>query len=89
MRRRLADDVLRLWDEQRPAVVFVTHNVEEAVYMAARVVVLSPGPGRVAYEAPTPGALPRPPRFRADAAFRETAEFVSSALGAAVPEPAL
>ncbi len=89
VRRRLADDVLRLWAEHRPAVVFVTHNVEEAVYMASRVVVLSPGPGCVAYEAPTPGVLPRPPRFRAEAAFRETAEFVSSALAAAVTEPAL
>src|SRR5690606_5379281 len=36
-RRALADDVLRLWAEVRPAVVFVTHNVEEAVYMAQRV----------------------------------------------------
>ena len=32
-RRRLADDVLALWAETRPAIVFVTHNVEEAVYM--------------------------------------------------------
>jgi NitT/TauT family transport system ATP-binding protein len=89
VRRRLADDVLRLWAEHRPAVVFVTHNVEEAVYMAARVVVLSPGPGRVAYAAPTPGVLPRPPRFRADAAFREAAEFVSTALSGAHREPVL
>ena len=55
-RRALADDVLALWAEHRPAIVFVTHNVEEAVYMAGRVVVMTPGPGRVAGEA---GRRPR------------------------------
>ena len=35
-RRSLADDVLKLWSETRPAIVFVTHSVEEAVYMASR-----------------------------------------------------
>src|SRR5579871_3010103 len=45
-RRALADDVLALWQASRPAIVFVTHNVEEAVYMARRVVVMTAGPGR-------------------------------------------
>src|SRR6185369_5847047 len=59
-RRALADDVLKLWHETRPAIVFVTHNVEEAAYMADRVVVLTRGPGRIAGEVAVPGALPRP-----------------------------
>jgi len=84
-RRRLADDVLRLWDEHRPAIVFVTHNVEEAVYMAGRVVVLSPGPGRRTHEVRIDAPLPRPPRFRADLVFREATEQVSAALEAAAP----
>jgi NitT/TauT family transport system ATP-binding protein len=83
VRRRLADDVLALWAEQRPAIVFVTHNVEEAAYMAARVVVLTPGPGRIAHQAEVAGPLPRPPRFRAQPGFRETVEQVSAALEAA------
>jgi len=87
-RRALADDVLRLWAETRPAVVFVTHNVEEAVYMAERVVVLTRGPGRIAATFHTPGPLPRPPGFRADAAFRQTVEQVSAALESAVRESA-
>lgn len=83
VRRRLADDVLRLWEEARPTIVFVTHNVEEAVYMASRVVVLSAGPGRIAAEAVVPGPLPRPLRFRAEPSFRDTAETISAALEAA------
>jgi NitT/TauT family transport system ATP-binding protein len=79
-RRRLADDVLALWAETRPAMLFVTHNVEEAVYMAERVVVLTPGPGRVAARFDTPGPLPRPPGFRVGEAFRTAAEQVSAAL---------
>jgi NitT/TauT family transport system ATP-binding protein len=79
-RRHLADDVLALAAELAPAVVFVTHNVEEAVYMAGRVVVMSAGPGRIAGEVAVEGPLVRPPGFRTTAAFRDTAEAVSRLL---------
>jgi NitT/TauT family transport system ATP-binding protein len=79
-RRGLADDVLRLWADIRPAIVFVTHNVEEAVYMASRVVVMSRGPGRTAGEIAVEGPLPRPPGFRTSELFRATVETVSHAL---------
>jgi len=79
-RRTLADDVLALWAGNRPAIVFVTHNVEEAVYMAGRVVVMSPGPGRLAGEETIDAPLPRPAGFRAMPLFRSTAEAVSERL---------
>ncbi|MET0271665.1 MAG: ABC transporter ATP-binding protein [Phenylobacterium sp.] len=79
-RRALADDVLDLWASLRPAIVFVTHNVEEAVYMASRVVVMTRGPGRMAGEAIVEGPLPRPPGFRTTPAFRTTVEAVSGLL---------
>jgi NitT/TauT family transport system ATP-binding protein len=87
-RRALADDVLALWADQRPAIVFVTHNVEEAVYMAGRVVVMTSGPGRAAGETAIEGAIPRPSGFRATASFRAAAERVSEQLAAAMsPRP--
>jgi NitT/TauT family transport system ATP-binding protein len=79
-RRALADDVLALWADTRPAIVFVTHNVEEAVYMASRVVVMTRGPGRTAGEVAVAGPMPRPPGFRTTAAFRTHVEAVSHLL---------
>jgi NitT/TauT family transport system ATP-binding protein len=81
-RRQLADDLLTLWAGQRPAIVFVTHNVEEAVYMAGRVVVMTRGPGRTAGEVTVDGPTPRPAGFRTTQGFREAAERLSEMLRA-------
>lgn len=79
-RRRLADDVLALWAEFKPAILFVTHNVEEAVYMAGRVMVMTPGPGRIAGQQVIEGAMPRTEGFRTTAGFRQAAETISRLL---------
>ena len=60
-RRALADDIQALWAELKPAIVFVTHNVEEAIYMGSRLLVMSAGPGRIAAETRIDGPMPRPP----------------------------
>lgn len=83
-RRALADDVLSLWAATKPAIIFVTHNVEEAVYMASRVVVISRGPGRIVGDFGVEGQLPRPLQFRTQAEFRTTVEAVSFALAQGV-----
>ena len=41
-RAQLQDDLLQLWNRERKTVLFVTHNISEAVYLADRVVVMSP-----------------------------------------------
>lgn len=79
-RRTLADDVLTLWAELKPAILFVTHNVEEAVYMASRVVVMTAGPGAIAGEVAIEAPLPRPAGFRVTETFRAAAETVSALL---------
>jgi NitT/TauT family transport system ATP-binding protein len=83
-RRALADDLLAIWAQARPAIVFVTHNVEEAVYMAGRVVVMTAGPGRSAGEHIIDAPAPRPPGFRASEVFRADAEAISRRLHDAV-----
>lgn len=55
MQRLLAD----VWRETRKTVVYVTHNVAEAVYLADRVVVMTPHPGTVKTEVQIPLARPR------------------------------
>ncbi len=87
-RRALADDVLALWAASRPAIVFVTHNVEEAVYMADRVAVLTRGPGRIAGIARVDGPMPRPAGFRVAESFRTAVEEVTGLLTRGAAQPA-
>lgn len=87
-RRHLIEDLHQVWAGRPspPAIVFVTHDVEEAVYLAGRTVVLDAVSGQVAMARPTPGVIPRPPGWRADAAYRETVENLSAALAHAMPD---
>ncbi len=83
-RRALGEDVHALWAASKPAIVFVTHSVEEACFMSGRVVVMTPGPGRTAGEVAIEGELPRPAGFRTSPGFREACERVSAILADAM-----
>jgi NitT/TauT family transport system ATP-binding protein len=58
-RQIMSNELLSLWELTRPAVIFVTHDLEEAVALADKVVVLTAGPGATV-KATFPIELPRP-----------------------------
>ena len=59
-RQKLQDDILRLWEETGCTILYVTHDLTEAITLADRVVLMSARPGRVVREYPID--LPRPRR---------------------------
>lgn len=46
-RMKMQDEVLRLWQSRRTTMLLVTHDIDEAIYMADRIVIMTPHPGRV------------------------------------------
>ncbi len=68
-REQMGFDVLKMWDDIGNTVLFITHSIDEAVFLADRVLVLSPRPGRVEVELtidldrPRSGATHSDPKF--------------------------
>ncbi|MCL2000717.1 MAG: ABC transporter ATP-binding protein [Planctomycetes bacterium] len=59
LRFYLEDEVLRLWREMGTTVLFITHNVEEAIYLSERILILSNKPATIKEEAINPLPYPR------------------------------
>jgi len=76
-RERLQDELVDIWSRTGLTVIFVTHSIEEATFLADRVVVMSPGPGRIDNEYRID--LPRP-RDIASPEFNEWRRLLSSQL---------
>jgi len=81
-RERLNGELLGLFERERFAGLFVTHSVSEAAYMASRVVVMSPRPGRIVTEVAIPFGYPRAPELRFDPEFAGIAGQISARLRA-------
>jgi NitT/TauT family transport system ATP-binding protein len=79
-RSALNGDLLELWSERQGVVVFVTHSVFEAVFLAERVFVMTPRPGRFIAEIAVEAPYPRRDGFRLSPEFAECARRVSAAL---------
>ena len=59
LRFRLEDELIRLWQKTHTTVIFITHNIEEAVYMSQRIMVLTNKPTKVKEDFVNPLPLPR------------------------------
>jgi NitT/TauT family transport system ATP-binding protein len=74
-REVMHDLILHIVALERPTIVFVTHDVEEAVYLADRIIVLAPGPGRI--DSVWPVGLP--PALDRTQDLKRSAEFLAAA----------
>ena len=79
-RQRLDDDLAALWHTRSLTVIFVTHSIQEAVYLATRVVVMTACPGRVAADLAIDGPHPRDEGYRGSANFAMWCARVSDAI---------
>jgi NitT/TauT family transport system ATP-binding protein len=68
-RARLDDELLGLWRDRSLTVLFVTHSIAEAVYLATRIVVMGARPGRIVDEIEVRASLPRGDAWRTSTAF--------------------
>jgi NitT/TauT family transport system ATP-binding protein len=82
-RGRLNADLLAWWAARSLTVMFVTHNVFEAVFLSQRVIIMSQRPGRVIAEVAIAAPYPRMTAFRTSATFHDACCEVSAALEAA------
>lgn len=77
LRYYLEDELLRLWKELNSTVLFVTHNIEEAVYLGERVLVLSNKPAKIKDEVIID--LPRPRKFD-DPEFVKIKDYITDSI---------
>jgi NitT/TauT family transport system ATP-binding protein/taurine transport system ATP-binding protein len=83
-REQMQHELHRIWRGSGKTALFITHSVEEAVYLGTRVIVMSPRPGRIVFDEPTPFADGERTRaLRADPAFLAFRERVGAQLGLA------
>lgn len=83
-RSKLNSDLLNLWQQKRWTVVFVTHNIYEAVYLSQRVIVMAPRPGRVVADVNIDAPYPRTEEFRTSQLCNQYCREVSAHLKEAV-----
>jgi NitT/TauT family transport system ATP-binding protein len=73
-RTLMMDELLGIWERTRQTILYVTHNIQEAVFMADRVIVLSRRPGEVLDVVPIKLSRPRREGQQGDPVFAQTAE---------------
>ena len=85
-REHMQAELLKIWSAARKTVLFITHQINEAVYLADRVVVMSPRPGRIKGILDVPLDRPRPLSVKRDPRFVELEDAIWRMVEAK-PEP--
>ncbi|EJL82102.1 ABC transporter ATP-binding protein [Pantoea sp. GM01] len=85
-RNKLDSDLLDLWQEQKLTVVFVTHSIQEAVFLSQRVIMMAARPGRVVDDIRIESSVPRDDEFRVSQHFTQYAQQLQRGLLAASKE---
>ena len=80
-RMELQQELLRLWDESHKTVLFVTHDIEEAILLGDRVLVLGGSPSHILTEFRVPFDRPRSPALAFTAEFLDLKKSIAAALG--------
>lgn len=79
-RTQLNVELLNLWSQQNWTIIFVTHNIYEAVYLSNRVVVMAPRPGRVVADILIDQPYPRSEAFRTSPVYAQYYQQVADEL---------
>jgi NitT/TauT family transport system ATP-binding protein len=79
-REQMDLELLRIWEQQGFTGVFVTHNIFESAFLSDRVLVMSPGPGRVVAEIDIDLRRPRSPDMIGTAAFTDNVRRIRDAM---------
>ena len=87
-REEMQIELLRLWQEEALTILFVTHDIEEAIFIGDRVVVMTPRPARVAADVAVPLGRELDPRRKTSAAFQALRQQLMDILGQNEAEPA-
>ena len=69
IRQVMGSELLRIWERGRKTILFVTHDIDEAIYLADRTIVMSASPGRIIADIAVTLERPRPLEIRNDPAF--------------------
>jgi NitT/TauT family transport system ATP-binding protein len=83
-RSKLNRDLLQLWQQKQWTVIFVTHNIYEAVYLSQRVMVIAASPGREVAEVAIEAPYPRSEDFRTSRLCNQYCREISNHLSEAV-----
>ncbi|MDR0593394.1 MAG: ArgE/DapE family deacylase [Bifidobacteriaceae bacterium] len=87
-RREMQELLTGIWENHRMTVLFVTHDIEEAVFLSDRVVTMTPRPGRVRAEVAVDLPRPRRPETQTEPHFLELTGHLLRSFRTAAPAPA-